>query len=101
MKPVELTEIANGYFSYEKVVDEKTGEEDTKLTISEAEITLSPLHGGQFDELVGKLIEGGNLTEKPTVKRLSKAGALFIKAKDLISVLEACNKSGVELDNPS
>lgn len=96
MKPIELTDIAAGY------VSAPPDEEGTKkINISNAQLSLSPLHGGQFNELVGKCLEAKTLAKKPEVKRLSNKGGLLVKAKDLVAVLEAANKANVELDDPS
>jgi hypothetical protein len=92
MPPTELRDIAAGFVS--TTLDDKGNE---VINISEAEVSLSPHHGNQFDELVGKL----SLPKKPPVKRLSKRGALSIKAKDLVAVIKACQEQNIELDNPA
>jgi hypothetical protein len=97
MDPVELRDIANGFVTIKK---DENGKET--LVISQAKLTLSAYHAGQFDELVGKLMEAKALTDKdkPKVIKLDNQGALLVSANDLVRVLALAREKNIQLDVP-
>jgi hypothetical protein len=95
MPPDELRSLAAGHVSLNR---DEVGNET--ISISNEEISLSPQHTKQFDELVGKLLEKGIIKEKPAIKKVGRLGAHQINAKVLVEILEHCSRSGVQLDDP-